>query len=120
MPETATIMNKTDQRSTFGRYFLPVSLAEGASFLLLLCVAMPLKYAAGLPIAVTIMGTLHGLLFIGYVLLALDGWRRQRWSIKRVVWVLVMAVLPTGAFIAERSVRAELAQPAAAPEPVAA
>ncbi|HZP51180.1 DUF3817 domain-containing protein [Actinocrinis sp.] len=120
MPETAAIMNNSDQRNTFSRYFLPVSLAEGASFLLLLCVAMPLKYAAGLPIAVTVTGTVHGLLFIAYVLLALDGWRRQRWSIKRVVWVLVMSVLPTGAFFAERSVRAELTEPAAAPEPIAA
>jgi len=44
---------------------------------------MPLKYAAGLPVAVMIMGMVHGLLFIGYVLLALDGWRRQRWCWRR-------------------------------------
>ena len=120
MPATATIMNNTGQRSAFSRYFLPVSLAEGASFLLLLGVAMPLKYAAGLPVAVTIMGMIHGLLFIGYVLLALDGWRRQRWSVRHAAWVLVMSVLPAGAFFAERSVRAELSQPVADPEPVAA
>ena len=120
MPEMAAIMNNSGQRSAFGRYFLPVSLAEGVSFLLLLGVAMPLKYAAGFPIAVSITGMVHGLLFIAYVVLALDGWRRQRWSIKRVAWVLVMSVLPTGAFFAERSVRAELAAPTASPEPVAA
>lgn len=104
-----------------GRCFLPVSLAEGISFLLLLCVAMPLKYAAGIPIAVTVVGMVHGLLFIAYVLLALDAWRRLRWSVKRAAWVLIMSVLPTGAFFAERSVRAELAgAEAPATEPVAA
>jgi integral membrane protein len=120
MPEMAAIMNNSGQRSAFGRYFLPVSLAEGVSFLVLLCIAMPLKYAAGLPITVTITGTVHGLLFIAYVVLALHGWRQQRWSIKRVVWVLVMSVLPTGAFFAERSVRAELAVAPASAEPIAA
>ncbi len=114
MPEKTPSMS-----SAFKRYFLLVSLAEGVSFLLLLFVAMPLKYAAGLPIAVSVMGMVHGLLFIAYVLLALDGWRRMRWSVKRFVWVAVMSVLPTGAFFAERSVRAELSEAAAVVEPVA-
>ena len=107
-------------KSLFTRYFPPVSLAEGVTFLLLLCVAMPLKYAANLPVAVMIMGTVHGLLFIAYVLLALDGRTRLGWTPKRFLWVLVMAVLPTGAFFAERSVKAELAGAARTAEPVAA
>ena len=107
-------------KSLFTRYFLPVSLAEGVTFLLLLCVAMPLKYAANLPIAVMIMGTVHGLLFIAYVLLALDGRNQLGWTTKRFLWVLVMAVLPTGAFFAERSVKAELTGAARPAEPVTA
>ena len=107
-------------KSLFTRYFLPISLAEGISFLLLLCVAMPLKYAANLPVAVMIMGMVHGLLFIAYVLLALDGRNQLSWSAKRFGWVFVMAVLPTGAFFAERSVKAELVGISAAAEPVAA
>jgi integral membrane protein len=107
-------------KSVFSRWFLTVSLAEGISFLLLLGVAMPLKYAAGLPLAVSVMGTVHGLLFVAYVLLALDGWRLRRWSVRRFAWVFVMAFLPTGAFFAERSVRDELNNGAAAVEPVTA
>ncbi|MGH3417201.1 MAG: DUF3817 domain-containing protein [Actinocrinis sp.] len=105
-------------KSLFSRYFVPVSLAEGVSFLVLLLVAMPLKYGANLPIAVSIMGMVHGILFIAYVVLAVIGRAQQRWSARRSIWVLVMAVLPTGAFFAERSVRAELAGAAPVTEPV--
>jgi integral membrane protein len=107
-------------KTLFSRYFLAVSLAEGVTFLLLLCVAMPLKYAANLPVAVMIMGSIHGLLFIAYVLLALDGRTQLSWTGKRLLWVLVMAVLPTGAFFAERSVKNELTGAAAVADPVAA
>ena len=52
-------------RSPIGR-LRAVGLAEGVSFLLLLGVAMPLKYAAGYPQAVRIVGWVHGLFFMGY------------------------------------------------------
>jgi len=90
------------------RLFLPVSLAEGVSFLVLLLIAMPLKYAANLPQAVMVVGMIHGLLFIAYVILALMVRGELGWSAKRLLWVLVMSVLPTGAFFAEKSVQAEL------------
>jgi integral membrane protein len=107
-------------KSLFSRFFGYVSLAEGVSFLLLLCVGMPIQFAAGNLVLMRIFGTVHGLLFIAYVLLALDGRRQLRWTGKRTAWVLVMAVLPTGAFFAERSVRAELASAAHTAQPVAA
>jgi integral membrane protein len=89
------------------RLFLPVSLAEGISFLVLLLIAMPLKYAANLPQAVMVVGMIHGLLFLGYVLLAFMTRAELGWNAKRLLWVLVMSVLPAGAFFAERSVKAE-------------
>ena len=89
------------------RLFLPVSLAEGISFLVLLLIAMPLKYAANLPQAVMVVGMIHGLLFLGYVLLAFMARAELGWNAKRLLWVLVMSVLPAGAFFAERSVKAE-------------
>ncbi|HET7817818.1 MAG TPA: DUF3817 domain-containing protein, partial [Bacteroidia bacterium] len=46
--------------------FLKVGLAEGLSFIILLAIAMPLKYFAGIPAAVRIVGMLHGLLFIAF------------------------------------------------------
>src|SRR5438552_3773981 len=44
-----------------------VGYTEGVSFLVLLGIAMPLKYFAGMPLAVTIVGAIHGLLWILYV-----------------------------------------------------
>lgn len=105
-------------RDTFTRLFLPVSLAEGVSFLVLLLVAMPLQIVGHHQAPVQIFGMLHGLLFIAYVLIAAYGHTQREWSTKRLVWILVMAVLPTGAFFAERSVKNESA--AVAAEPVAA
>jgi integral membrane protein len=78
--------------------FRTVSLAEGASFLVLLCIAMPLKYAAHLPVAVMIAGSVHGLLFLAYVALAWDQRQAQKWDAKRFLTVLVASVLPTGPF----------------------
>lgn len=96
----------TDQ-TRFSRLFLPVSLAEGISFLVLLLIAMPLKYFANLPQAVMVVGMLHGLLFIAYVILALLVRGELTWGFRRLLGILVLSVLPAGAFFAERSVRAE-------------
>ena len=51
-------MNKTYS------WFRKIAMAEGVSFLVLLLIAMPLKYMADYPKAVTIVGGLHGVLFI--------------------------------------------------------
>lgn len=50
-------------------WFRKIAMAEGMSFLLLLFVAMPLKYFAGFPVMVTIFGSVHGLLFVIYFIL---------------------------------------------------
>ena len=56
-------------KNTFN-WFRKIAFAEGVSFLVLLLIAMPLKYMAELPIAVTIIGGLHGILFVAFVVLA--------------------------------------------------
>ena len=105
-------------RDLFSRLFIPVSLAEGVSFLLLLFVAVPLQVFGHHQTPVMIFGMLHGLLFIAYVMIAAYGYLQRKWTTRHLVWILVMSVLPTGAFFAERDVRAEA--PAAVAEPVAA
>ena len=111
-------MRGMTSRDTFTRLFVPVSLAEGVSFLILLLVAVPLQIFGHHQAPVQIFGMLHGLLFIAYVMIAAYGHTQRRWAGRRLAWILVMSVLPTGAFFAERSVRGEAV--AAAPEPVAA
>jgi integral membrane protein len=103
-------------RDLFTRLFIPVSLAEGISFLILLLVAVPLQIA-GHGWLVPIMGPIHGVLFVAYVMIAAWGYTQRKWTGKRLVWVLVMSVLPTGAFFAERSVKNEVV--ARVEEPVA-
>ncbi len=105
-------------RDLFSRLFIPVSLAEGVSFLLLLFLAVPLQIFGHHQTPVMIFGMLHGLLFVAYLMIAVYGYLQRKWSTRHLVWILVMSVLPTGAFFAERAVRAE--QPAEIREPVAA
>jgi integral membrane protein len=75
-----------------------VGLAEGTSYLLLLGVAMPLKYIAGVPLAVKIAGWIHGLLFMLFSLLLLDVMTTLRWPFKRALGVFVASLLPFGNF----------------------
>ncbi|MEI9943868.1 MAG: DUF3817 domain-containing protein [Chitinophagaceae bacterium] len=63
-------------KKTF-HWFRKIAIAEGISFLVLLAIAMPLKYFAGFPLAVTIVGALHGILFVAFLILA--------WEVKRIL-----------------------------------
>jgi integral membrane protein len=89
-------------RSHTIRRFRTIALAEGVSFLVLLGIAMPLKYAAGMPDAVKWVGWTHGLLFISYALMAALVFSRERWPLSRAPGVLLAALLPFGTFVLER------------------
>ncbi len=93
-------------RSPLGRLRI-VSLMEGVSYLLLLGIAMPLKYLADQPEAVRVVGSLHGALTILFVLAVAHVWLARRWSIVRVAIALIASVLPFGAFALEASLRRE-------------
>ena len=73
-------------------------LAEGMSFLLLLGVAMPLKYMAGMPQAVRVMGSLHGALFIAYLATVYFAASTWKWPGAKTAMAVVAAVLPFGPF----------------------
>lgn len=85
------------------KLFLLLARLEGTSFLLLLLLAMPLKYYAGLPIGVKILGPLHGFLFLGYVAWALWLGLDQGWSIKKHLLAFLAAVFPCGTFLFEKA-----------------
>ena len=84
-----------------------VSLAEGVSYLVLLGIAMPLKYLAGQPEAVRVVGSLHGGLTILFLLAVAHVWLARRWGLVRVVVALVASVIPFGAFALETRLRRE-------------
>jgi integral membrane protein len=74
---------------------------EGVSFLVLLGVAMPLKYFAGWPHAVRVVGMAHGILFLLYVWAAIQTAIDRRWPAKRTAIVLAASVLPAGPFLVD-------------------
>lgn len=80
-----------------------VSAPEAVSFLVLLACSV-LKRTTEFN-AVPVMGAVHGVLFVGYVLFWLDAWNRAGWPLKTAAWFFAMAVLPTGGFFAERRLR---------------
>ena len=81
--------------------FRYVALAEATSFLILL-VATAVKYSQDAPEGVSIMGPIHGVLFIAYVTIALAIRGQMRWSNQATVGVLIGAVLPFGGFAVDR------------------
>src|SRR5688572_4927472 len=83
-----------------------IGLLEGTSYLVLLLIAMPLKYAAGYPLAVQIAGALHGGLFILFVLSVLEvTLRRPWWSLWFWGAAALAAVVPLGTFVFDRWLR---------------
>lgn len=82
-----------------------VSTPEAISFLLLLGCSV-LKRTTDFD-AVPVMGMVHGVLFIMYVLFWADAWNRVRWPFGRAALIFVLAVLPTGGFFADRVLRRE-------------
>ena len=85
-------------------------LAEGISFLLLLGIAMPLKYLAGQPQYVRMVGSVHGLLFVVYVLLVMLAAQAAKWPRATVLMALVAAVIPFGPFWFDAKLRKGLPQ----------
>ncbi len=73
-----------------------VALLEGVSFILLLFVAMPLKYYAGLPLAVRVVGLVHGILFILFVIALLRAASARQWPLHRSAIAFVSSLLPFG------------------------
>lgn len=91
----------TEHSYTIRRFRL-VAILEGISFLALLGIGMPLKYFAGMPLAVKYMGWAHGLLFIGYIVLAIPLFTRLKWPMERIYGVGIASLLPFGTFVLER------------------
>ena len=84
-----------------------IAFIEGVSFLLLLGVAMPLKYFAGIPVAVKAAGWIHGILFMLYLLSVAEVTVRRRWSFALVCGALVASLIPFGTFALDARLRRE-------------
>lgn len=89
-------------------WFRILAIAEGISFIILLGIAMPLKYFMDIPMAVTIIGYIHGFLFIAFIVMA---WNIKNEFNKSLLWfagALLASLLPFGTFVLDRSLKREL------------
>lgn len=80
-------------------------LAEGISFIVLLLIAMPLKYIFQLPMAVKIVGWLHGILFVGFLVLAFEFRSDRKLSFKWLAIAFLAALIPTGTFFFDKELK---------------
>jgi integral membrane protein len=91
------------------RHLRLVALLEGSSFLVLLFIAMPLKYLADQPLAVRIVGSVHGLLFLIFMAALYRAGSDRRWPLRRSVQAFVASIVPFGTFVFDRSLQREIA-----------
>lgn len=87
---------------TFVRSLRRLAVVEGISTLVLFGVAMPLKYFAGMPLAVRVVGSVHGFLFVALVLMLLLAIRKVPISPALAAAGIAAAVIPGGPFLLDR------------------
>jgi integral membrane protein len=82
--------------------FRIIVFLEGVSYLLLLFVAVPIKYNLGDPAYVKLLGMPHGLLFMAYLVLAYLLKDDQKWERKTFLIILAASVIPFGTFYIDK------------------
>ena len=78
---------------------------EGVSYLLLLFIAMPMKYYFGMPMAVKIVGMAHGVLFVAYCFVLALCMKNFNWTLKFGVYLFIATLIPFGTFVTDRKLR---------------
>jgi integral membrane protein len=82
-----------------------IAFLEGISLIVLVFIAVPLKYAYGNPIMVKVVGQIHGILFLLFVFNALKVGVEQHWKFKTTTWkVLLACIVPFGTFYIDRKI----------------
>ena len=87
------------------RAFRMIALAEGMSFLILLFIAMPMKYMMGMPLAVRVVGLIHGLLFLLYVAQLAKLRTAYQWDNRFSLQAFIASILPFGTFLFDKYLR---------------
>jgi integral membrane protein len=87
-----------------------IAFLEGCSLLLLLFIAMPVKYLMGIPEATQAIGMIHGILFVLFIAATLVISVLQKWNFGRIVMVMASSFLPFGTFYIDRKILSKLPQ----------
>src|SRR5262245_28861288 len=91
--------------------FRVMAYTTGVLLLVLVFVAMPLKYLADKPLLVAVVGPTHGFLYMVYLVAAFDLAVRAKWTFTRTLLVLLAGTIPGMSFVAERKVTSWMRQP---------
>jgi integral membrane protein len=83
-----------------------VAFIEGVSYLILLFVAMPLKYLYGQPAMVKSVGMAHGVLFVAFAVALVLAAFQHRWGFVKILKIFVSSLVPFGTFVADKWIRA--------------
>ena len=86
--------------TTFNRFRL-IAFLEGCSFLLF-AITMPIKYLLHYAAPNYIIGMLHGVLFLLYLLLLVQVSAQQKWTVKKIFLAFIAAFLPFGTIYASK------------------
>ncbi|NWK56366.1 DUF3817 domain-containing protein [Verrucomicrobiaceae bacterium N1E253] len=87
-----------------------ISLVEALSYLILLFIAMPMKYLWEEPLAVRIVGSLHGFLFCVFCVALLDAMLTQKWNIKPPALIFLASLIPFAPLWVERWLKTQQAE----------
>lgn len=87
---------------SFLNIFRIVAFFEGVSYILLLFIATPIKYLLDDPQYVKLLGMPHGILFMGYIVLAFMLKKDMAWTPKQFKMVLLASIIPFGTFYIDR------------------
>ena len=97
----------TGSPRTTMQYFRWIGILEGISYLVLLLVAMPLKYVANKPEAVKYVGWAHGVLFVAFGLYLIRVWIQYKWSFGKATLAFIASLLPFGTFFLDKKLKKE-------------
>jgi integral membrane protein len=86
------------------RNFLSIGKLEGLSFLTLLFIAMPLKYMFNHPEIVRVVGMLHGVLFVFFIISIVILLQNKQLSVKNAVFAFLLSIIPFGTFFLKKLV----------------
>ena len=102
---SAFFSNKSYMQNNTLKWFRIIAITEGISFLVLLLIAMPLKYFADMPLAVKYVGWAHGILFVAFLVLAVMVKfilnKKFFWFIK----AFIASIIPLGTFFLESQMK---------------
>ena len=84
------------------KLFRLTALLEGISYILLLFIAVPIKYLLDDPTYVKLLGMPHGILFIGYILLSILGKNRYKWTNIDFFVISISSLIPFGTFYVDK------------------